>query len=56
MHHKNKSTIANWSSRPEEPPLQALTEPYVKLPLHTALHVPRKLPSLPKSFVLPIAG
>ena len=34
------------SSRPRELPPQALTEPYVKLSLHTALHVPYKLPSL----------
>ncbi len=26
-----------WSSRPAEPPRQALTEPYVNLSIHTAL-------------------
>ena len=38
-----------WSSRPRELPPQALTEPYVRLSPHTALHVPCKLPSLRKS-------
>ncbi|MDP3361302.1 MAG: hypothetical protein Q8S52_04165, partial [Methylobacter sp.] len=33
-----------WSSRPRELPPQALTEPYVRLSPHTALHVPCKLP------------
>ena len=44
------------SSRPREPPPQPLTEPYVKLSLHTALHVPRKIPGLHKPLVPPIAG
>ena len=45
-----------WSSRLREPPPQPLTEPYVKLSLHTALHVPHKVPSLRKSPAPPIAG
>jgi hypothetical protein len=44
------------SSRPRERPPQALTEPYVRLSPHTALHVPCKLPSLRKSLVPPISG
>jgi len=44
------------SSRPRELPPQALTEPYVRLSPHTALHVPCKLPSLRKSLVPPISG
>ena len=46
----------NRSSRPRELPPQALTEPYVRLSPHTALHVPCKLPSLRKSLVPPISG
>jgi hypothetical protein len=55
-----KSTFAarqeSRSSRPRELPPQALTEAYVRLSPHTALHVPCKLPSLRKSLVPPISG
>ena len=44
------------SSRPGESHPQALTEPYVRLSSHTALHVPHKLPSLHKLLVPPITG
>ena len=57
---KNHATAAarqeSRSSRPRELPPQALTEPYVRLSPHTALHVPCKLPSLHKSLVPPISG
>ena len=45
-----------WSSRPRELPPQSLTEPYVRLSPHTALHVPRKLPSLHISKAPPICS
>jgi hypothetical protein len=44
------------SSRPGESHPQALTEPYVRLSSHTALHVPHELPSLHKLLVPPITG
>ena len=44
------------SSRPRELPPQSLTEPYVRLSPHTALHVPRKLPSLHISKAPPICS
>ena len=39
VNHLSKSANLQ-SSRPGEPPPQALTEPDVKLSPHTALHVP----------------
>ena len=44
------------SSSPREPPPQALTDPYLRLSPHTALHVPCKLPSLRKSLAPPISS
>jgi len=49
-------SLFNGSSRLRDLPPQTLTEPYVRLSPHTALHVPCKLPSLRKSLVLPISG
>jgi hypothetical protein len=44
------------SGRPRELPPRAPTEPYVRLSPHTALHVPRKSPSLREPWAPPIAG
>jgi hypothetical protein len=48
--------LACRSSRPRELPPRALTDPYVRLSPHTALHVPCKLPSLRRPSVPPITG
>ena len=46
---RSKLRRSSWGpSRPAELPRQALTEPYVRLSPHTALHVPCKIPSLHK--------
>ena len=44
------------SSRQEEPLLKSLIEPYVKLSLHTVIHVAHKVLSLHKSLAPPING
>jgi hypothetical protein len=56
MLHQFDKVKMQESSRPGESHPQALTEPYVRLSSHTALHVPHKLPSLHKLLVPPITG
>ena len=51
MLHQFDKVKMQESSRPGESHPQALTEPYVRLSSHTALHVPHKLPSLHKLLV-----